>query len=587
MRISDYYVEYFKSMGVKYVFGLTGSGTALQFFDSLAQTDGIDYVCTLHEQAAGMAADAYSCSNHTIGVCVVDSGPGASNLMTPVCGSFYNSHPVIYIIGQPQRTFIRNAHNMRHFGYHELDISVFAPVSKYVTQINDPNDARYELEKAVYLATSGRPGPVVIALPDDVTWLDIEPETLRRFEVPGKQDVSHDAISEVLAHVLSAERPVLLLGNGIKCARCEDKALRLIDALSCPVALTYATRDLLPDDHRLNIGSFGIQGSRSGNFTVQNADMILSIGARFDPSETGWPASNFARAATVISVDVDPAELEKYKDFGISCHFPICMDAENFVDYLFRELEEEKVKLPVWTNWIDQVRSWRNKYPICLDEYYKESSLNPYVFVKELSECADASDTLVTDTSTSRNYFFQSFKFKQGQQAISWLNFACLGYGLPAAVGASFAPGARVIAIMGDGALQFNIQELATVMFHQLNIKIFVFENGGYGGICHTQDNFLGGRHYASVPEYGLPLPVSSDIARAYGFPVYEIHNNREAGSIIKQVLEREGPVYCSVKVSLDRWSTPVKSGKRPIEDLAPLLPRDEFCEQMIIPPVN
>lgn len=589
MRISDYYVDFFKNKGVKYIFGVSGSGTALQFFDSLAQADGIDYVCTLHEQSAGMAADAYASLNGTIGVCFTTAGPGATNLVTSIAGSYYNSNPVIYIIGQPQLYLLRKDPKLRHFGFHENDIDIFKPITKYLVQINTPEESRYELEKAVYLAETGRPGPVVIALPNDITWLDIDPSKLRSFTPPEISDIqiNNESINECVKLINNSERPIAILGKGIKCAHCEKEAIELLEKISCPIALTYATRDIIPDDHPLNVGSFGIQGSRGGNFSVQNADFILAIGTRFDPSETGQPATNFGRAAKIISVDVDEAELNKYSDYKINCTLPIKMDASVFIELLSNSLEKTLLKTEQWCQWIDKIHYWKERYPLCLDDYYNEDTLNPYVFTKELSLIANEKDTIVTDASTSKNYVYQSFQFKKHQKITTWLNYACLGYGLPAAIGASYVNNGRVIAIMGDGALQFNIQDLSTVVFNKLNIKIFVFDNGGFGGICHVQDAFLGGRYYGSTPEYGLPLPNSSNIAKAYGFPTFEINSNKDVAKTLKQIFETEGPTYCSVKVSINRWSSPVKYSNYPIEDLAPLLPREEFYKQMIIKPID
>ena len=588
MRISDYYVEFFKNLGVRYVFGLNGSGTILQFFDSLAQAEGIDYVCTLHEQSAGMAADAYSSMNETLGVCLATAGPGATNLSTCIAGSFYNSNPVVYIIGQAQIPLLRKNKELRHFGFHENDIEIFRPIVKYIAEVNKPEDARYELEKAVYYCLEGRPGPVVIALPDDITWLQIEPQKLRGFTPPEKtKSIKNEDIEKCAELLRNAKRPVAILGKGVKCAHCEKETIELLETISCPIALTYAMRDAIADDHWLNVGSFGIQGSRGGNFAVQNSDCILSIGTRLDPSETGQPASNFARGAKIISVDVDGAELRKYSDYNIPCALPIEMDAKDFIKKLETVLQNNEENSNKWNDWIEKIYIWKEKYPLCLKEYYSEDTLNPYVFVKELSDALTESDSVVTDASTSKNYVYQSFQFKKGQKITTWLNYACLGYSLPGAIGAAYATNERIISIMGDGALQFNIQELATVVFNHLNIKIFVFENGGFGGICHSQDNFLGGRYYGSDREHGLPMPDSSHIARAYGLPVFEIKDNTDVKKVIQKVLNTDGPAYCSVKISIDRWSSPVKFGKCPIEDLAPLLPREEFYEQMIVKPIS
>lgn len=585
MRVSDYYAQYLKNSGVDYVFGLQGSGTTVQMFDSIAQCDGIDYVCTLHEEAAGMAACAYAQVTNGLGACIATSGPGATNLYTSIAGAFYNSIPVIFIVGQAQSKWLRYSDELRHFGYHENNIDIFKPITKYVVELTTPEMTCYEIEKAVYYAMEGRPGPVVISLVDDVTWLQIEPEKMCHFKRPLSDNKTVNNIGEILEQIKQAERPILMLGNGIRCAGAEKEAKELIELLKWPVALTYAMRDFLPDDRTENIGSFGNQGSRGGNFAVQNADFILAIGVRFDPYETGTPASNFARGAKIVSVDIDQAELEKYDKYDIRCDGAIRCDAKEFLKEFNPIVSEMQLASP--DNWRNRIAEWKKKYPLCLPEYYHESTLNPYVFVEILSEELQAGDTIVTDTSTPRNFMYQAFKFKEKQRMVTWLNFACLGYGLPGAIGASYSGRGRVFGIMGDGGLQFNIQELATVMFNKLNIKIIVFDNGGFSTIYRSQEQFLEGRYYGSDREHGLPIPDCETIAKAYGLPIIRITSNDDIRKGIQEMLKIEGPVFCIVTLSIKHGPKPVRKGKDPIEDATPKLDYEELEKEMIIPPLK
>lgn len=587
MKISEYIVGFIKELGVKYVFGLQGSGTAVQMIDALGETEGIDYVCTLHEQAAGMAADAYAQVTGNIGVCVTTCGPGATNLMTCIAGSFYNSNPVVYIIGQPSIRLLLKVEGLRHYAYHENDLNIFKPITKYVVQISDPENVRYEVEKAFYIAKEGRPGPVVIAIPDDITWLQIEPNEQKSFNVEKKENfVKEDEIEEVFSLIGQAKRPVLLLGKGVKCAKAQELAFRLIEKLKWPVLLTWGAKDLLAYDNKQNVGSFGIQGTRAGNFTVQNADFILSIGSRLDPSETGLPQKNFARGAKIVSIDIDNSEVKKYNRYGLNVYKAIYCDAKAFMSLFIEKFDDRLISKQSIFEWNNKVNYWKSKYPVFNSSYREEQNVNPYVFFEELAKASGVNSVIVTDSSTSRNYCFQSFKNKEGQKLLTWWNFACLGYCLPAAIGACFSTNDTVIAIMGDGALQFNIQELATIVYNKLNLKIFVFDNGGYANIQHTQNRFIG-RNHGTDRATGLPLPDSEKIAEAYGIPVFKIDSNAGMYDKLLQVINKEGPVYCSVVLPINHWTVPCRVGNDPIEDMTPKLDRKEFYEQMIVKPLD
>lgn len=593
MKISDYFTQVLKANGVRYVFGLQGSGTAVQMFDSIARCEGIDYVCTLHEQTAGMAADGYAAVTGGLGACVVDSGPAATNLYTSIAGSYYESRPVIYIIAQPQTSLLRKDLRLRHYGFHEAEIiQGFSPITKYTVQVTDPSRVRYEIEKAIYIAQSGRPGPVVLAMPDDITWLQTDPETLEGFtpEFDASEpnlDISFDTkLSQCIDMLKNSERPTFILGNGVRLSKAVSQTKELAEKLGIPIAPTFALRDAMPDNHPLFAGSFGVQGSRSGNFTVQNSDLIIVLGSRLDPSETGLPTSNFARNAKVVVVDIDTYELEKMGQYGIKCDLPIKSDIRIFVEKLSEKINSANLK-PKHSAWCEKVGYWKRKYPLFKPEYYKEETVNPYSIVEQLSLLAGSNDVLLIDIGLCHNFILQAFKCKEGQRLIAWTNFACLGYGLPAAIGACYAHDGQVIAVMGDGGLQFNIQELATVIFNNLNMKIIVFDNDGFGLIQYSQNNFLDRRHEATDREHGLPLPNSAKIAQAYGFPVIEIFKNEELASKMEEALSMNGPVFCCIHLSIKHWTNPCRKGKDPIEDMTPKLPRDEFYNEMIVPPIS
>lgn len=584
MKISDYLVTVLKENGVKTVFGVQGSGTVIQIFDSLGRIEGIDYVCTLHEQAAGMAADAYSQVTGGLGACVATCGPGATNFYTAVAGSYYNSNPVIYIIGQPQLSMMKKNTKVRHYGAQEIDdLSIFTPVAKYVAIIHDKETAKYEIEKAVHIAKSDRPGPVIIAIPDDVTWLDVDIDRIKGYTPEiDETKIDYSIFDEITERIKTAKRPIFLFGKGVKCAGANKGAKELVEKYNIPYALTWGARDLLSSESLLFVGSIGIQGSRSGNFAIQNADLIISVGARLDAPEIG-SGSTFAREAYIYSVEIDQEEINKYEAFCIPVNKPVKMDAKVFIKTLLSNRSDGAD----YSEWISKISHWKKQYTFISSLKTAGEDVDPYYFVSKISDMLKSGDVITTDASSPKSYIYQAFKVKTNQKLISWLNFASLGYGIPGGIGSCFAHKDRVITITGDGGMQFNMQELATIKFYNLNMKIVVLDNGGFGNIYHVQNNFLDERHHGVNRAYGLPIPDIAKVCGAYGFPVSVASKNSEIESALKACFETEGPAVCIINLSMDKWITPKRAGKDPLEDMTPKLNREEFYREMIIEPIS
>ena len=589
MKLSDYIANFLAAQGIRYVFVVTG-GAAAHLIDSVAKNPDIDYICTQHEQAAAMAADAYSRVTANIGAAIATSGPGATNLITGVCCAYYDSIPVIYITGQVATFRSRNSTGVRQLGFQEADtVDIFRPFTKYAVLINDPNKIRYELEKAIHIAKTGRPGPVLIDVPDNLQREDIDPLGLEPF-VPEQEQKGSDELTEQVAKCIpfleKAIRPVIILGWGIRLAKAEKEARELIDRLGFPVLLTWATMDMLPSDHPLLVGSFGLHGTRYGNFTVQNADLVLSIGSRLDTHLTGSPITTFAREACKIIVDVDASELSKYKKFGMDVDVAINSDARDFLRAILSQIDVMgKKDLPEWKS---RITAWKDKYPICPQDYYQQKGVNPYVFVKVLSKEASEGNVILVDTGCGVAWMMQAFDFKERQRLFSAFNNTPMGYSLPASIGASFALGKKsVICITGDGGLQINIQELATILRHNLPIKIFLLNNSGYSMIRQTQDQWLESRYEASTVDGGLAFPDFVKVAAAYGYKTVTINLNRELQGCIRDVLNSAGPVFCNVVISPEHRVIPQVKYGRPIEDAEPLLDREEFRGNMIVGPLE
>jgi acetolactate synthase-1/2/3 large subunit len=589
VKLSDYVAEFLARQGIRHVFAIAG-GASLHLIHSIAKTQGITYICPAHEQAGAMAADAYARVTGNLGAALSTSGPGATNMITGVCCAFYDSVPVIYITGQVATFRLKRDTGVRQMGFQETDVvSIYRPITKYVVLVDDPKRIRYEMEKACYLARSGRPGPVVVDIPDNLQREEINPWELEPFVPP--QEVKDPSrlkaqIDQSLRLLESARRPAVILGWGVRLARAEQEARELINHLGFPVLLTWAMMDFLPSSHPLVVGGFGTHGTRFGNLAVQNADLLLTIGSRLDTHETGTPLATFAREARKIVVDIDPNELHKFSAFGADIDVAICADAADFLHEITPRLQE--IEKPNVKEWVRRVAHWKERYSTCPPDYYDQEEVNPYVFVKALSKETNAGEVFVVDTGCAIAWMMQAFEFKEGQRLFHDFANTAMGYALPASIGASVALGGKsIICVSGDGALQMNIQELATVMRHNLPIKIFLINNHGYSMIQQTQDQWLDSQYIASSVEGGLAFPNFSKVAEAYGFKVVTIQSNREVPHRIRQVLDYEGAVFCNVEIpSWHRVIPQVKFG-RPIEDPEPFLERREFLENMIVKPLD
>ena len=587
MKLSDYVASFLAKQGIKHVFVITG-GASAHLIDSIAKTNGIEYICPQHEQAGAMAADAYARVTGNLGAAIATSGPGATNMLTGVCCSFYDSIPSLYITGQVSTFRSKGNIGIRQLGFQETDtIAIFKPVTKYAVKIDSPCKIRYELEKAVFIARSGRPGPVLIDIPDNLQRADVKPGLLKPF-VPGKNEINtrklDRKIEKCLELIGESKRPVVILGWGVYLAGAQNEAMTFVEKSGLPVAPTWAMRYLLPANHPQLIGPFGTHGTRYGNFAIQNADLVISIGARLDTRQAGSPHSTFARGAKKIVVDIDVCELEKFKNLGMKIDLKVCSDAKDFFHHLNKKIVE--IKLPDISIWKKKIEELKEKYPICRNEYFRERDVNPYVFIKKLSEKMSPGDVIFSDTGCSVAWLLQAFEFKKGQKLFSAFNNTPMGYALPASIGASFAiAGKPVICITGDGGLQMNIQELATVVKHKLPIKIFLFNNYGYSMIRQTQDQWFNSRYEASTVASGLAFPNFIKVAKAYGYKTVKISRAKDVCKGIEKTLSAKGPVLCDIRIRPEHGVIPQVKFGRAIEDGEPLLNRKDFLDCMIVSP--
>ncbi len=596
-KLSDYVFKFVADLGVRHVFTLVGGGS-MHLVDSLGKCDGIEYVCNLHEQAAAIAAEAYGQYTSNLGVALVTTGPGGTNAVTGVAGAWLESTPCLFISGQVKRADLAGDRGVRQMGSQEIGIvAIVASITKYAVTVVDPATIRYHLEKAVYLARSGRPGPVWIDIPLDVQAATIDPAELKGFDPEELSRTVDDGtldgqVLRTIELLNKADRPVILAGAGIRLAGAMAAFRKLLEALGIPVLTTWKGIDLVPESHPLFAGRPGAVASRGANFAQQNADWIATIGARLDFGQTGYNHANFARAARKVMVNVDPSEIRK---MGTPIDVPVCADAGTFIDAFLRHIG--KVLPRDRSAWLRQCAEWKARYPVVLPEYWEQASpVNPYVLIDVLSDELTGDDVVVPGSSgaTGSEIFMQTFRVKEGQRIFNTSGLGAMGFGLPATIGACIASGRkRTVCVNGDGGFQLNIQELETIRRLGLPIKFFVINNNGYGSMRTTQHNYFGGHIVGSDPTGAMTLPDIVKVATAYGLATARITGHEGIRQQVREVLDAPGPIICEVMARPDLPTAPRMSSaaradgsmvSKPLEDLWPFLDREEFASNMLIP---
>ncbi|OGV83471.1 MAG: hypothetical protein A3K19_09970 [Lentisphaerae bacterium RIFOXYB12_FULL_65_16] len=600
MKISDYVASVVAKLGVRHVFAVSGGG-AMHLVDAFGSRPDLQYVATHHEQAAAMAAEGYARITNGPGAVLVTSGPGGTNALTGVYGAYIDSIPMICVSGQVTRDTLLRGTGLRQFGIQEGDIiELVRPMTKYAVTVTDPATIRYHLEKACFLAMHGRQGPVWIDIPLDVQSKLIQPESLPGYEPEAVPGVPADArlesqVHQCVAMLRTAERPVLIFGYGVRLAHADDLLRSLIEASGIPAVSSWTASDMVATDHPSYVGRSGIMGDRAGNYAVQNSDLLLVVGSRLSVPQVGYNYKLFARAARKIMVDIDPAEMQKP---SLSLDLAILADARAFLQALLLKLEAERpaaLPLPI-EPWRQRCADWKRRYPVCLPEYAgNRDRVNSFYFVDQLSRMLDADAAVVTDMGTSFTCTMQTFQTKLGQRLFTSSGLASMGFGLPGAIGACLARGRQTILITGDGGLQMNLQELQTVIHNRLPLLIFVLNNEGYLTIKLMQQNHFG-RFVGSHPGSGVSCPDIVKVATAYGIRADRIRNQDELERKLPNVLADPGPFVCEIIMPPEQPLIPRVSSlklpdgtivSKPLEDLYPFLDREEFRQNMLIPPVE
>jgi acetolactate synthase-1/2/3 large subunit len=590
MTVADYILKFLISKNVNNVFLMTGGAISFAI-DAFSRNNKIKYTCVAHEQAAAMMADAYSRVGKGFGATMVTSGPGAQNLITGIACSWFDSVPVIHISGQVNK-FELSASNkttkkVRQIGFQETDIvSMVKPITKFAYQLKSANEIKYILEKAFYIATSGRPGPVLIDIPMNFQKEIINENNIKIFKKPKKSTSINTQIKSDIYKIKEllnkSKRPILILGGGLRIAKAVNELEKFLKKINIPIVTTWSGVDVLDFNHKNYIGCIGVYGSRAANFAVQNADLLLNFGSRLDTRVTGGRPETFSRLAKIISVDIDKYELNKRR--GLNNYLKINQDLKDFL--LILNSKSINFKYSISHQWESICNEWKLTYPNVIPSYKKQKKyVNPYIFFDEVSSKLTNKDIIVSGTGAHLTWTIQAFKIKKGQRLFSAYGNSPMGYALPAAIGASIALNKhKIICIEGDGSIQINIQELQTMVANNIPLKLFVFNNNGYGIIKQFQELYLNGRYEGTIPNKGITNPDFEKISNAYGINYSEIGNNGEIETVLNKVLKTKKSEFINVLINPSQKISPKLQFGKPIEDLSPLLPRAQFKKNMIIP---
>lgn len=642
VKVSDYIAGRLVEAGISQVFTVTGGG-AMHLNDALGHQKGLHCLYNHHEQACAIAAESYARIHNQIAAVCVTTGPGGTNAITGVVGGWLDSIPMLILSGQVRydTTARWSGLGIRAMGDQEFDIcKAVSCMTKYCEMVIDPLRIRFCLEKALYLAQTGRPGPCWLDIPLNVQGAFVESGELTGFDAADyeaggtgwKEPSSHeiledqqgkgelrpvrakktdmDTVRAITEKIRQSKRPVFNVGNGVRIAGAHEALMKVIERLGIPVVTGWNSQDAIYDQHPLYTGRAGGMGDRAGNFAVQNSDLVFSVGSRLSIRQVGYNYQTWARAAYVMVNDVDAEELKKP---SVHADMRIHADAKDLLEtleaYLEQEQESGALPMPVFDggkglegmDWRETCRMWKETYPVVLPKHMNhgdDEPANVYALVKELSSRLKEGQITVVGNGSACVAGGHGYMIKKGQRFITNSAIASMGYDLPAAIGACMADHSQdIILLTGDGSIQMNLQELQTIIHHQMPIKIFLINNGGYHSIRQTQKNFFGEPLVGiGADSHDLSFPDMEKLAWAYGYPYVKACHNSQLGEAIVRTLSMEGPAICEVFVSTDQNFEPKSSAKRlpdgtmvspPLEDLSPFLPEEEMDRNMIIPRIK
>jgi acetolactate synthase-1/2/3 large subunit len=578
MKCSDFIAKKISNY-TDYVFSGQG-GSVVHILDSFSKIKKIKIIPSQNEQGASLAADAYFRTTNKIGVVVATSGPGILNAIQGMACSYYDSVPALYISGAPVTSLLKKNKKLRQLGFQEMEIKdLVKSITKYSVRITNTDQLNYEIEKCISIATSGRPGPVLIDLPDDIQRRELSTKKQKKYLKKKKiYKINFSSLKKFKKLIKKSKKPLIIIGNGVKISNSYKSIQKLIDKYKIPFSTTWATTDLFQINSPLNVGSFGVYATRHGNFAVQNADLLIILGSRLNGTQIGTPKL-FSPRSKKIMIDIDKNELKE--ENKISIDLKINVDIEEFIRKQgFDCLKEIKIS----KKWLEAIKEWKKNFPIINKKFYKEKNfVNPYIFFDKLSKYSKNKDILIPDASANLVWFYQAYRPKKGQKIFTALNHSPMGYSIAAAVGASLGSkkNQNIIATIGDGSVQMNIQEIENIKNFNLPIKIFILDNSGYGMVKQTIDTWLNKNYVGCDKQSGLSIPNFIKVFEAYGIKSVEIKNNQGINNKLKFIMNYKKPIMCNIKINKDARIVPKMKPGDPLEDMLPRLDRLSLIKAM------
>ena len=592
MKVADYVIDRLGEYGIDKVFVVYGAANG-DLIDAFTRTKNTSYVAVMHEQAGGFAAEAYAKVSGKVGAAIATSGPGGMNFVTPIGNCYYDSVPAIFITGQINSRFLKSDDSLRQIGFQETDIvSIVKPITKYAKMITDPLSIKHELEKAIHIARTGRPGPVLLDIPLDIAKTLIDVEKLHGYnDISNQYDDSkvEQLARNVLADLQKSDRPVLLVGGGVKIAKAVSLLQEVSKLLQIPTFPTWNALDIVTNDLETYCGRVGTYGGAGRNFALQNSDLLITIGSRVSGRITGGNLATFAREARKIMIDVDDAQLQPHLqqvpfDVSIKC------DALVFLETLKKLIIEEGYSQPnAHVSWLSKAQEWRIKYDPVKESFGSSKTvIHPYRFIRQLSAKMSSTDVLLADCGGNIVITSQAIETKLGQTFITNNGNSPMGFSFAAAIGAWFAdPSKRIICIIGDGGFNMNLQELQTIKNYGCNIKTIILNNHIYGITKAFQETNFQGRAEACGP-VGYAPPNFIEISKAYGIKTISLKNPGDVDSALDEMFESNESVVCDVDIhEYHTYEPRIFGWSTPIEDMYPYIDRAEFKANMIIDPIE
>lgn len=601
IRVVDFIANYIKDqLKVNDVFMISGGG-AMFLNDGIVKHGNINVICNHHEQASAMGAVAYAKYTNNFAVTIPTTGCGGTNCITGLLDAWQDNVKVFFISGNDKlnRTVHKSDINLRQKGVQEADIvSIVRSITKYAVMVDDKNDIAFHLEKAKFLSENGRPGPVWIDVPQDIQGAIIDTDDLIHFNCNTLASenilaVDDDILNKFITELDNSKRPIIVAGNGVRLGDAVEEFRQFIQLTKIPFVTTYLSIDLLPSKHPQFVGRTGTKGDRAGNFAMQNSDLLISLGSRLSVSTTGFEKETFAREAKIIAIDIDK---EEHKKDTVRVDDIINIDVKIFLNYMLLKLNSNN--FCVKNDWAEVCMNWKIKWPTFLPDYKHDiNGINLYYFIDALNRNIPNNSVIVSDAGSAFYVASQALMLNETHRYITSGAQAEMGFTIPATIGTHFAShGHSIIGITGDGSFQMNIQELQTIVYHKIPIKLFVWNNNGYLSIRATQNRFFDGRLIGTDQTSGVSFPQLEKISNAYGIKFFLITNSVELETLLPEILSLNVPVICEVMCQSDQLLAPIvtsiktEDGKmlsKPLEDMYPFLDREEFRKNMIIKPLE